>query len=54
MSGSDDRRGSETRVRDTDKQSDFEAWMHHDLTQRFDSTLDEPIPSELLALLKSS
>ncbi len=30
----------------------FEAWVHHDLTQRFDSTLYEPIPEELLALLR--
>ena len=54
MNGGHDRRGSDMLVRDKEQQAGIDAWVHHDLTQRFDPVLDEPIPAELLSLLQSS
>ena len=38
-------------VRDKDATTGIEAWVRHELAQRYDSTLSEPIPADLLALL---
>ena len=50
MSGTNDRR-KEMPVHDQDSTAGIQAWVRHDLTQRYDSTLYEPVPAELLALL---
>ncbi len=41
-------------MRDKDEAAGIEAWVRYDLTQRYDSTLEEPVPTELLALLRAA
>lgn len=52
MADREDGRRVMTEARDTQHQRAVDAWIAFDLARRYDPALAEPLPSDLLALLR--
>ncbi len=52
MADRQDSRRVMTEGRDSQHQKAIDAWIASDLARRYDPTLAEPLPSDLLALLR--